>query len=243
MSLLVSSQTLVTEVARSEARAVERFGGKAVSLARLQAFGLAVPPFFVITADAYRLALDAADLRGAEPAVLHRRLLDIELPPGLGDDLARACRFTFDDGAWLAVRSSGLEEDGDDASFAGVHDSFLFVRGRRRLLDAVRRVWASVHGPRATAYRTQRGLPPCAGVAVVIQRMVRAERSGVLFTADPGSGDVHRQVVGAVYGAGEGLVGRGFAADTFSVTKGTKPRIVDRRIEVKDQMLVHNPSQ
>lgn len=123
---------------------------------------------------------------------------------------------------WVAVRSSAVAEDAAGESFAGIHDSFLFVRGREALLAAVRGVWASAYNDRALAYRLARGLPTSGiAVAVVVQRMIEARASGVMFTVDPTSGSVHEAVVSSLYGAGEGLVSAGFDADTFTVDKET----------------------
>ncbi len=118
-------------------------------------------------------------------------------------------------GGLVAVRSSGAEEDGRQHSFAGQYDSFLNVSGLDEVTAHVRRCWASGFSERSLRYRALRGLPPDAGgVAVVIQRMVPAERSGVLFTADPTTGRTDRHVVSAVHGLGEGLVRGAVDADT-----------------------------
>src|SRR6185436_15735349 len=113
-------------------------------------------------------------------------------------------------------------EDSSGESFAGLHDSFLFVRGREALLDAIRRVWASAFNERALAYRRARHLPlDRIAIAVVVQKMVEARTSGVLFTANPNDGNVHQVVISALWGAGEGLVSAGLDADTWIVDKET----------------------
>lgn len=125
-----------------------------------------------------------------------------------------------DDSPFVAVRSSAAGEDAAGASFAGLHDSFLFVRGPEALWRAIRGVWASAYNPRALAYRASRGLPlDDIAVGVVVQRMVDAEVSGVMFTVDPTRGDLHRVVVSALFGLGEGLVSAGLDADTWTVDK------------------------
>lgn len=125
-------------------------------------------------------------------------------------------------GGLVAVRSSGAEEDGSRHSFAGQFDSFLNVSGLDEVTAHVRRCWASGFSERSLHYRAARGLPPGAGgVAVVVQRMVAAERSGVLFTADPATGRTDRHVVSAVHGLGEGLVSGAVDADTVVLDSTT----------------------
>ncbi|MEU6548864.1 phosphoenolpyruvate synthase [Streptomyces sp. NPDC046915] len=119
-------------------------------------------------------------------------------------------------GGAVAVRSSGAEEDGVRHSFAGQFDSFLNVRGLDEVVSHVRRCWASGFSERSLCYRARHRLPVDAGgVAVIVQRMVPAERSGVLFTADPTTGRTDRHVVSAVHGLGEGLVSGAVDADTI----------------------------
>jgi rifampicin phosphotransferase len=119
----------------------------------------------------------------------------------------------------FAVRSSAIGEDAAGLSFAGIHESLLFVR-EHELDEAIERVRTSATSERANAYRAQHGLPPPAGpMPVIVQRMIDARVSGVAFTANPTTGDVHEVVISALYGLGEGLVSEGFDADTFVVQK------------------------
>ncbi|MFC7639518.1 PEP/pyruvate-binding domain-containing protein [Streptomyces thermogriseus] len=125
-------------------------------------------------------------------------------------------------GGPVAVRSSGAQEDGTEHSFAGQFDSFLNVRGLDQVVAHVRRCWASGFSERSLHYRARHRLPPdTGGVAVVLQRMVPAERSGVLFTADPATGRDDRHVVSAVHGLGEGLVSGAVDADTVVLDAAT----------------------
>lgn len=149
----------------------------------------------------------------------------LDLPAELVSDLAQQAAPLAEGGGLLAVRSSALGEDSATESFAGLHDSFLYRRPEH-LPEAVRAVWASAYSDRALAYRRRRGLPlDGIAVAVVVQRMADAEVSGVLFTADPvftagpARGDVHRMVLSALWGAGEGLVSAGLDADSWTIDK------------------------
>ncbi|MEU4167046.1 phosphoenolpyruvate synthase [Streptomyces sp. NPDC026665] len=213
-----SDESLVTEWA----------GGKGKNLHTLTASGFQVPRWSVIGLDVFaefsrdsgldghlkRLLADgwepkagriAAEIAGLiEAAPLDDRLTDaIGLAYGLAG------------GGAVAVRSSGAQEDGERHSFAGQFDSFLNVRGLDEVVAHVRRCWASAFCERSLRYRARHGLAiDTGGVAVVVQRMVAAELSGVLFTADPASGRTDRHVVSAVHGLGEGLVSGAVDADT-----------------------------
>ncbi len=227
-------------------------GGKAANLARLESLGLPVPPWYAVATEAFERALAAAGLRARIQARLEaagseadlRRVseeirgwvLGMELPSDLITEIERshAARIPpIPDSAYVAVRSSAAGEDAAGESFAGLHDSFLYIKGRKPLLDAVRRVWASGYNERALAYRRAKGIPLASiAVGVVVQRMVEARVSGVLFTANPNNGDVHEVVVSALWGAGEGLVSAGLDADTFTVDKETlevREEVADKR--------------
>jgi pyruvate,water dikinase len=118
----------------------------------------------------------------------------------------------------VAVRSSGLEEDGGRFSFAGQFSSFLNVSNTADLIDAVKRCWASAYSRECLSYRLSHDLPlHPAGIAVVIQEMIACEKSGVIFTANPVSGHFDEMLLSSVYGLGEGLVSGAVDADTFLV--------------------------
>lgn len=109
--------------------------------------------------------------------------------------------------ARVAVRSCGTAEDLADASFAGLHDTFLDVQGDDAVLDAVRRCWASLCNARAIHYRHDKGYDHYdAQLAVVIQRMVAADTAGVMFTANPLNTRTDEFVINASGGLGEGVV-------------------------------------
>src|SRR3954454_9683707 len=106
----------------------------------------------------------------------------------------------------VAVRSSACAEDSETASYAGQQETYLYVRGADAVLDRVRDCWASFFSERAIFYRGQKGSLDDLGMAVVVQRMVRADVAGVLFTCDPVRGRRDRMVVEAVLGLGEAAV-------------------------------------
>ena len=155
---------------------------------------------------------------------------DIKIPEVLG--IISAGR----EMAIVAVRSSATAEDLADASFAGQQASFLNVKGVPYLLDAVKRCWASLYEPRAIFYRAKKGFKH-ASIAVVVQRMVNSEKSGVTFTVHPSTGEdivLHE----ACWGLGESLVLGRVNPDSYTVSKdGT---IIEKKIGVKETMHIRD---
>lgn len=122
-------------------------------------------------------------------------------------------------GEFFAVRSSAVGEDAAGASFAGIHESLLFVHPND-IPAAIEEVRASARSERALAYRREHGIPlDDTPMPVIVQQMIDARTSGVVFTANPTTQDVHELVISALFGLGEGLVSQGFDADTFVVQK------------------------
>ncbi|MCW7941353.1 pyruvate water dikinase [Streptomyces hygroscopicus] len=210
-------------------------GGKGRNLHALTVSGFQVPSWSVLGLDVFaefcrssglderlgNLLADGWDSRPRQVAEEITRLIEAA---SLDERVAAAIDLAYRQagGGLVAVRSSGAEEDGSQHSFAGQYDSFLNVCGPEEVTAHVRRCWASGFSERSLRYRAQRGLPPDAGgVAVIVQRMVPAERSGVLFTADPTTGRTDRHVVSAVHGLGEGLVSGAVDADTVVLDAAT----------------------
>ena len=229
---------LVRDLGELRAADLPSVGGKAANLGELISAGLPVPGGFCVTTAAYARA--ATDVDTADPVRARELLRAAPLP----DDVATAVVAAYrrlcarDDGANtagdgkpdvpVAVRSSATAEDLPTASFAGQQDTYLNVVGRERLLDAVRRCWASLWTDRAVAYRADLGIDDAeVRLAVVVQRMVDAQVAGVLFTADPVSGRRTRTVLDASPGLGEAVVSGMVNPDHLGVEDG---RIVDRRL-------------
>lgn len=166
----------------------ERFaGGKGASLARLTRLGARVPPFLMISADAYR---DMGKAVPAEPflAELRAALDELDLKEG------------------ISVRSSAIGEDAADSSFAGIYHTSLDVTSFDAVLAAVRTCWDSYDGTAALQYRQERKLRNDGAMAVVLQQMVHGEWSGVSFTAHPVKLALSEALINAVPGLGESLV-------------------------------------
>ncbi len=220
-------------------------GGKGVNLASLLHGGFPVPPGFVVTTSAYRLFLEANDLaqdvvrlaraaRADDPASLESTAREIggrfghgTVPAALEAEILTAYAGlggapADEVGALVAVRSSATAEDLPDASFAGQQETLLGVRGEAELLHAVVRCWSGLWSARALAYRARRGVDPAAvAQAVVIQRMIAAEASGVLCTADPLSGSREALVINAAWGGGDAVVDGRVTPDLLVVEKAT----------------------
>jgi len=233
-----SPQGQVVSLETLHRHAVERAGGKGANLGELIAVGLDVPPGFCVTAAAYRHTLVETSLSGAIEKVLRdvradnpasaeaasasitALIEDLPLTDDLTQEILAAYRAL---GAPpVAVRSSATTEDLPGASFAGQQATLLNVRGDDELLGAVRRCWGSLWSARAIAYRERRGFHhDQAAIAVVVQRLVPAEVSGVLFTANPVSGARDEIVINAALGLGEAIVGGLTTPDSFTLDRKT----------------------
>ena len=216
-------------------------GGKGANLGELTSAGLPVPPGFVVGAPAYakfvtagglrdrieaRLAdLDVDDSAALEAAAKEvRAMVEAEpVPPEISD----AIRQAYEDAAGAthvpaAVRSSATAEDTEAASFAGMNETFLNIRGADGVLDAVRRCWSSLFGARTVFYRAKRGFGQAdMDIAVVVQRQIDARRAGVMFTIDPATGATDRLVIEGSFGLGESVVGGTVSPDRYVVEKET----------------------
>ncbi len=185
-------------------------GGKCSGLLEMTTAGLAVPPGFAVTTVAHQQNPEPpGQLAGPVAQAV------IEAYRELGRRVKRP-------DPPVAVRSSGQSEDGQEASFAGQFDTYLWVTGQDAVLDAVRRVWAGALAGSTLSYRKERDLgegftPMCVGV----QLMVDARSAGVMFTLDPRTGDRSRIVIESSWGLGEAVVGGEVRPDRLAVNKVT----------------------
>ena len=217
---------------------LELLGGKGRSLARMALVGLAVPGGFHVTASAYRRFVDENNLQApilnlAKPEITGRTLSfdsasagiqallgDAEPPDVIVSEIRQAYAALGGDGPALAVRSSANAEDLPDMSFAGQQDTYLNVRGEEALIAAVHNCWSSLWTARAISYRHQMGIDQDAvAMAVVVQLMVPSDVSGVLFTANPATGERSEMIVNASFGLGEAVVGGQVTPDTYVVDR------------------------
>ena len=143
--------------------------------------------------------------------------------------------------ALVAVRSSATAEDAADASFAGLQDTYLCVRGADEVIDRVRACWASLYNDHSVSYRLRRGYPETGlAMGVVVQRMVDPRCAGVMFTRSPTTGDRSVVVVEACWGLGSALVGGDVTPDSYVVNKVTG-EIIKRTVSAKRHLHRHGP--
>ena len=241
---------------------LETVGGKGHSLMRLAEAGYPVPAGFVVATGAYRrfvadrgignrilelarpAAVDAAmSFAGASASI--RQLFETpDVPVGLIAAIERAYGGLATAGdAPVAVRSSANAEDLPEASFAGQQETYLNVRGTQAVAAAVKDCWASLWTPQAMNYRHEMGIDHgSVAMAVVVQVMVPADVSGILFTANPGTGERGEMIVNASFGLGESVVGGLVTPDTVVIdreTLGPKETVLG----VKDRMVVAESGQ
>ena len=240
--------TLVVPFDHVEATSLAAVGGKALNLGVLTAAGFPVPPGFVVTTEAYELAIGdrtggfLADLStafdpGAAAERVRAAILTATVPDVVRQAVLQGYRELGPDVA-VAVRSSATAEDLAFASFAGQQDTFLNVIGGDLVVDAVRRCWASLWTDRAVDYRARNGIDHgSVRLAVVIQEMVQPATAGVLFTADPVTGTRQHSVIDASPGLGEAVVSGAVNPDRFVIDsangKVLQSRIGDKRIVIR----------
>lgn len=181
-----------------------RCGAKAATLARLRLAGFPVPDGMILPVDAFKSAVG----EGADG-------LPAEVPNAVGASV-KAGLDSLGDIA-LAVRSSSEAEDSEGASYAGQYQTILGARGYAEVIEAVRRCWESAFSESVVAYRERNGHVGVAAMAVLIQRMVDADASGVAFTVDPVSGDRQGVVINAVAGLADRMVGGEVDPETWRV--------------------------
>ena len=225
--------TLLADIHKTQ---IAEAGGKGANLGELYRSGLPVPPGFVVTTDAYRCFVEVNALQGwivtlasqtqignpqAYEAVSNQ-IRDLFMTGAMPNELQESIRAAYDrlvaedNQDAVAVRSSATAEDLPQASFAGQQETFLNVCGADALLGTIKECWASLWTARAIAYRQQIGINHATvGMAVVVQTMVSADVSGILFTANPTTGERDEMVINASFGLGEAIVSGAVTPDTY----------------------------
>jgi pyruvate, water dikinase len=234
-------------------------GGKAGKLGELIRQGLPVPPGFVVTTDAYSAFVQETILRTEIPAALATIRPDepptfdaaskriraafeaTEFPPGLRKTIADAYeRYARSHSVrFSAVRSSATLEDLENASFAGLQDTYLNIAGVDPILESIRRCWGSLFTPRVLVYRQKKGFGhESVKLAVLVQKMVDATVSGILFTRDPNTGENH-MIIEAGWGLGEAIVGGEVTPDHY-VIDGATQKVVHKQISEQKVRIVRD---
>jgi len=211
-------------------------GGKALNLGELISAGLPVPPGFLVLTSAYECFVTTNNLQ-AEIERLAQSVFPDE--PATAETAAQALAERFEQGALpgeieaavlaayqqldaptVAVRSSATAEDLPDASFAGLHDTFLGLGSAVEVLSAVKRCWASLWSARALIYRARQHITHhTVHMAVIVQQMVEASAAGILFTCNPVTGARDEMVLNASWGLGEAIVSGQVSPDTITLDK------------------------
>jgi pyruvate,water dikinase len=235
-------------------------GGKGGSLGELQRAGIRVPPGFVVKTAAFERILH--DLEAQSPVraqvealgpddltaitacarALQVRVERASVPPDVLAEIADAHAMLCDGtkAQAVAVRSSATTEDASDASFAGLQDTYLWVNSGDKALSRVRSCWASLYSVESISYRRQRGLAEHGvAMAVVIQAMVDARTSGVMFTLSPTTGDRSVIAIEAAWGLGSALVGGEVTPDRWVIGKITGE--ISLR-QISDKAIQHVPA-
>jgi pyruvate,water dikinase len=226
-------------------------GGKGASLARMTAEGLPVPPGFVIPSYVLEESLDTErmlELAATQSAEGLQELVARCQPPTdeitaayenlVGTRVTATYKKVGD--TKVAVRSSAVAEDSEAASYAGQQETYLFVEGAEEVCRRVVNCWASFFSERALFYRSEKGSLEDLRIAVVVQKMVDPEKSGVIFTVDPVRRRRDRMVVEAVRGVGEQVVSGEITPDHYSLDRKGKlkrEKIVDERVLTDEELL------
>ena len=231
-------------------------GGKGTNLSRMSRAGFPVPSGFLITTAAYStfveanflqqqivdLASNKAESSETRSASIRQLFANGPIPSELTDAIHHAYTDliqTVGD-LPLAVRSSATAEDLPGASFAGQQESYLNVRGEQAVLEAIKRCWSSLWTPRALEYRARQGIDPSTvSLAVVVQVMVPAEASGIMFTANTINGARNEIVIEAAWGLGEAIVGGLVTPDHIVVDKVTG---VIKQVTIADKAVMTQPT-
>ncbi|HEY4037725.1 MAG TPA: PEP/pyruvate-binding domain-containing protein, partial [Burkholderiaceae bacterium] len=235
-------------------------GGKGGSLGELQRAGIRVPPGFVVKTAAFERILHGLETQSPVRAqveslrpddltaitacarALQARVERASLPPDVLAEISDAHAMLCDGtkAQAVAVRSSATTEDASDASFAGLQDTYLWVNSGGKALSSVRSCWASLYSVESISYRRQRGLAEHGvAMAVVIQAMVDAQTSGVMFTLSPTTGDRSVIAIEAAWGLGSALVGGEVTPDRWVIGKITGE--ISLR-QISDKAIQHVPA-
>lgn len=219
---------------------IQLAGGKGASLGEMTQVGIAVPPGFIVLSSAFEIFLEEAGLGVEVDSILHtvdhqkmhtienasEKIQSLILSCKISEDIESEIQKSFQDlnVLYMAVRSSATAEDSTNAAWAGQLDTYLNTV-ESNLVENIKKCWASFFTPRAIFYRFENGLhEDKISVAVVVQKMVQAEMSGVAFSVHPVTEDRNQMIIEAGYGLGESIVSGQVTPDSYVMEK--KPRQV-----------------
>ena len=230
-------------------------GGKNASLGEMINAGIRVPPGFAVTTDSYAVFMEKAGIndtifsllsdldpdnidalnRVAEKVqeMIRTAVIPDDVQKMIADGYSRLCEKCEVDALPVAVRSSATAEDLPTASFAGQQDTYLWITGADRIIESVRKCWASLYTARAISYRVKNDFPhEKVLISVGVQKMVNSRAAGVMFTINPTDGDISKVVIEGSWGLGETVVSGSVNPDKFVVDK-VMGEINERTISTK----------
>lgn len=225
-------------------------GGKGASLGEMTQAGIPVPPGFVVLAGTFEKFLAETDLGVEVDAILHavdhdamhtveeasEKIQTLIKKARMPEDIAEEIKKEFKilDAKFVAVRSSATAEDGAENAWAGQLDSFLNTT-EENLLEKVQHCWASLFTPRAIFYRFEKNLhKQKISVAVVVQKMVESEISGIAFSVHPVTEDRNQLIIEAGFGLGEAIVSGQITPDSYVVEKNPR-NILDINVSTQER--------
>jgi len=242
-------------------------GGKGANLGEMFNIGLPIPPGFVVTTFAFKKFLDENKLWDKIIEILKNTnveeyeslkkasdliqslILSSKVPKDVEEEIIKAYKqlSIFEEtplhikkDVLVAVRSSATAEDLGEASFAGQQATFLNVEGEKRLIDAIKKCWASLYTPRAIYYREKKGFDHSKVlIAVVVQKMINSEQSGIMFTINPTNNNSNEIMIEGGFGLGEAFVSGEVNADVYIVDKSTL-KIKEKHIGKQEFMIVRD---
>ncbi|MBO8128652.1 MAG: phosphoenolpyruvate synthase [Peptococcaceae bacterium] len=238
-------------------------GGKGANLGELTRAGIRVPPGFCVTAQAYKYFIERTGLQAKiqelinqtdinnveelslNTARIREMIKGTAVPPEIEDEIIRAYEEMVKDDTppVVAVRSSATAEDLPEASFAGQQDTYLNVVGAASVVNHVRKCWASLWTARATYYRQSKGFDHfTVYLSAVVQKLINAARSGVVFTVNPISQNRSELMINASWGLGEAVVSGAVTPDEYIVNKRDWT-ILERTVNDKTFMIVNDTNQ
>ncbi len=226
-------------------------GGKGLNLYLLARAGFNVPEFKIIPSLFFRNFIDSNHIQEKIDKLIDDDKSAKEISESVSSyiskgsldsqslELIKKAYASFNSDL-ISVRSSAIGEDGADFSFAGQLSSFLYIKTEELSIESLKKCWASAYSERSISYRLQNNISiRQVDVAVIFQKMIDPDSSGVSFTCEPISGGSETVMVNSVYGVGEGLVSGLLDADTFSVNKETF-EIIEKEIVEKQSKLIND---
>ncbi len=233
---------------------LEMVGGKGISLSKLLTAGIPVPDGFNVTTSSYQIFVEKNHIQPHINKLLDgidfnntSQLEDVSTQIGMlfhngemPEEVSAAIKISYAGlgNIAVAIRSSATLEDLHDASFAGQQETYLNIQGENEVLAAVKRCWASLWTARAIAYRVKKDIKQeVVALAVVVQKLVFSDASGVMFTLNPINGRRGEMIINAAWGLGEAVVSSLVTPDTIVVDKNLE-RIVSYEAANKERMTV-----